>query len=211
MNLVQRISVFNRDRKWRTFLNTIRPGADTTVLDVGFVDRETSPFANYIERHYPWPENLTALGLDEPKDFCRRYPRVTAVRYDGAAFPFAAGSFDAVWSNAVLEHVGGFERQVAFVRELRRVGQRVFFSTPNRGFPLELHTRLPFVHWLPKSVCDRILRRLGRGHAAGDYMHLLGISGLRRVLAAAGVRKPRIIRNRLAGWTLDFAVWFDAD
>ena len=206
MNLVQRISVFNRDRKWRTFLNTIRPGADTTVLDVGFVDRETSPFANYIERHYPWPENLTALGLDEPDNFLRLYPKVKAVRYDGRIFPFATRSFDVVWSNAVIEHVGGFDRQLLFLKEMLRVGKRIFFSTPNRGFPVELHTRMPFIHWLPKPTCDRILHGIGKGSAAGDYMHLLTQSDLRRLLSRAGATDSTIIPNRLLGWTMDFVV-----
>jgi SAM-dependent methyltransferase len=211
MSLAQRISVYNRSRKWRLFLNTIRPSADLRVLDVGFSEREYSPVDNYIERQYPWPDRLTALGVDEPVEFRKRYPAVTAVRYNGRRFPFEDMSFDVVWSNAVIEHVGDFERQVLFVKEMARVGRRVFFSTPNRGFPVELHTRVPLVHWLPKPTCDRILRRLGKGFAAGDYMHLLTKGALRRVLHAAGVRRYQLISNRLAGWSLDYVVSFNPE
>lgn len=116
-----------------------------------------------------------------------------------------------VWSNAVIEHVGDFDRQVLFVREMARVGHRVFFSTPNRGFPIELHTRLPLIHWLPKPVCDRILHRLGKGFATGDYMHLLTRGALRRVLHAAGVTRYRVFANRLAGLSLDFVAFCGAD
>ena len=63
-------------------------------------------------------------------------------------------------------------------------------------------------HWLPKPACDRVLRRLGKGFAGGDYMHLLTKGALRRLLRAAGVRHYRIFANRLAGWPLDFAVFF---
>jgi SAM-dependent methyltransferase len=206
MNLVQRISLFNRNRKWRTFLDEIQPTPQTTVLDVGFANREVSPTANYIERHYPWPENLTALGLDEPTEFRRRYPKVKAVRYDGVDFPFADQTFDVVWSNAVIEHVGGFDRQVHFLKEMLRVGRRVFFSTPNRGFPMELHTRMPFVHWLPKPACDRILQRIGKGFATGDYMHLLYKSDLRRILAQAGASHARFHANRILGLAMDYVV-----
>jgi len=39
-------------------------------------------------------------------------------------------------------------------------------------------------------------------------MHLLTKGALRRLLRAAGVRHYRIFANRLAGWPLDFAVFF---
>ena len=63
--------------------------------------------------------------------------------------PFADGEFDIVFSNAVIEHVGGREQQRRFVEESLRVARRAFVTTPNRWFPVEVHTRLPLVHWLP--------------------------------------------------------------
>ncbi len=72
------------------------------------------------------------------------------MRADGRDLPFGDAEFDVGFSNAVVEHVaGGREGQRQFVHELCRVAQRVFVTTPNRRFPLEVHTLLPFVHWLP--------------------------------------------------------------
>ena len=72
------------------------------------------------------------------------------MRADGRELPFADGEFDLGFSNAVVEHVaGGRDGQRRFVHELCRVSRRVFVTTPNRLFPLEVHTLLPFVHWLP--------------------------------------------------------------
>ena len=207
MSMLQRVSAFNRKRKWKQFMEHVAPREEMHVLDVGFNEAEWSESDNYIERHYPWPEKLTALGMHRPVDFLRRYPKVRAVQYDGRVFPFQDRSFDVVWANAVLEHVGDFDRQVAFVKEMKRVGEILFFSTPNRGFPLELHTYLPFVHWLPKPAHDRWLRRLGRGDFAGEYMHLLTRRELQRVLSAAGIAAYRLFQNRVCGWTMDFAVW----
>lgn len=183
-----------------------RPQPGSKVLDVGFGERSDYVVGNFIESHYPWLENLTALGLEEAVEFSRRYPQVRAVRYDGGIFPFSDKEFDVVWSSAVIEHVGGFDRQVQFVQEMCRVGRHVFFTTPNRWFPVELHTHLPFVHWLPKETGDRFLRRWGRAFATGDYMHLLGKSDLGRILRAAKVDQFEILSNRLLGWTLDFSV-----
>jgi hypothetical protein len=57
------------------------------------------------------------------------------------------------------------------------VGRRVFLTTPNRWFPIEVHTRLPFVHWLPEAVAHRSydLARM----AWAKENHLLGPADLR--------------------------------
>ena len=55
----------------------------------------------------------------------------------------------------MIEHVGGEDEQRRFVAEALRVGRRAFITTPNRWFPVEVHTRLPLVHWLPDNVSHR--------------------------------------------------------
>jgi hypothetical protein len=82
----------------------------------------------------------------------------------------------------VVEHVGDVERQRQFVSEALRVGRRVFVTTPNRWFPIEVHTRLPLVHWLPKEQADRAYELTGKGWARDN--HLLGPSGLRALFPA---------------------------
>jgi hypothetical protein len=110
----------------------------------------------------------------------------------------------------VIEHVGtaatSREAQVLFIRELIRVSRCVYFTTPNRWFPVEVHTRTPFLHWLPKSHFDRYLRRRGKEWAAGDYMTLLSQSDLRARLLEAGAPSYRLIKNRSGPFTLDYVV-----
>jgi hypothetical protein len=80
------------------------------------------------------------------------------VRADGRDLPFSDGEFDLGFSNAVVEHIdGGRSGQQRFVHELCRVSTSVFVTTPNRWFPLEVHTLLPFVHWLPAGARQRVI------------------------------------------------------
>ena len=158
--VASRVSMRSRERKLRLFLDLMAPGADTTVLDVGVTD---APFGagssdNFFEALYPWPERITAIGHTELDRFAAAFPAVTVVRADGRSLPFADGQFDLGFSNAVVEHVaGGRDGQRAFVHELCRVAGRVFVTTPNRWFPLEVHTLLPFVHWLPAGPRSHML------------------------------------------------------
>jgi SAM-dependent methyltransferase len=208
MSFAEKVSAFNRSRKWNIFLSEFPPNSSTRLLDVGFNAIEYSSVDNYVEKHYPFPEQVTALGVDSPEAFSKRYPRVRAVRYDGNTFPFGDKDFDVCWSNAVIEHVGDEAKQLLFLQEIRRVAKRGFITTPNKMFPIEVHTRTPFLHWLPKSVFDKFLRMTGRKWAAGNYMHLLTSGKLERLLSRAGIEDYKIIRNRLFGFTLDFVVVF---
>ena len=185
MTLVDAVSLRSRRRKLRLFLDELRPTPATTVLDVGvdevgFGDRggeQGCGTHNFFEELYPWPERITAVGLHDGAAFRRRYPAVRYVQADACELPFPDGSFDLYFANAVIEHIGGRERQRRFVEEAVRVAGRVFVTTPNRWFPLELHTRLPLVHWLPQGAAARLYRLAGKEWAASN--RLLGARELR--------------------------------
>ena len=162
--VASRVSMRSRERKLQRFLELLEPGAETTVVDVGVTN---APFGagatdNFFEALYPWPGQITAVGHTELDRFAAAFPAVRAVRADGRELPFADGEFDLGFSNAVVEHVaGGRDGQRQFVHELCRVAGRVFVTTPNRFFPLEVHTLLPFAHWLPPAARVRVVRARG--------------------------------------------------
>ena len=179
MRIVDWISLRSRRRKLRLFLDELSPTGESSVLDVGadelaFGEGDGCATLNFFEEHYPWPERITALGLQDGTGFRARYPAIRYVQGDACALPFADAEFDIVFSNAVIEHVGGRERQRQLVSEAIRVGRRVFITTPNRRFPIEVHTRLPLVHWLPDRLAHEVYRAAGKSFAT--ELHLLSRS-----------------------------------
>ena len=166
--LAARASLWNRRRKLALFMERIRPGPQTRVVDVGVGDTGfgTEPGVasshNFFEALYPWPERITAVSDVPLPNFAQEFPTITTVTASGTDLPFEDDAFDVAFSNAVVEHVGGRDEQRRFVAELCRVAPRVFLSTPNRWFPLETHTLVPFVHWLPRPVAGRIFGALGK-------------------------------------------------
>jgi hypothetical protein len=160
------VSARSRRRKLDLFLDTLRPTAETTVIDVGVSDggygADTLGTANFFEALYPWPERITAVSTQHLTVFQQAFPKVTAVRADGRALPFPDDAFDIGFSNAVVEHLPDLESQRAFVSELCRVSRRVFLTTPNRLFPVDTHTLVPVAHWLSDERRDAVYKRMGR-------------------------------------------------
>jgi SAM-dependent methyltransferase len=184
MGLADSISLRSRRRKFGLFMETVAPTAATTVLDLGaddssFGQQGGCATLNFFEELYPWPEQITALGVTDGERFRTCYPRVHYVQGDALALPFEDEAFDVVFSNAVVEHVGGAVEQRQFVAEALRVGRRAFITTPNRAFPVEVHTRLPLVHWLPDVVSHRVYELARKPWAKEN--HLLGPAALRRL------------------------------
>ena len=63
----------------------------------------------------------------------------------------------------------------------------MLITTPNRWFPVEVHTRLPLVHWLPDAASHPVYRAVGKGFATEN--HLLS----RRNLASLFPGRVRIV------------------
>ena len=100
--------------------------------------------------------------LNMPRADESRQSIATGLEYvhgDGCNLPFADRSFDIVFSNSVIEHVGGPESQMRFAQEIRRAGRGYWVQTPNRYFPVETHLLTPLVHLLPRAWRAFVVRR----------------------------------------------------
>lgn len=185
----------------------MKPSKDSIILDVGIADKEYSPFDNYFEKRYPYPHRITALSIHPLKEFSKQYPEIKTVTYNGGEFPFENKHFSLVVSNAVIEHVGSFQKQLLFIYEMKRVGYQFFFTTPAKEFPIEMHTNYPFIHWLSDKKFDSIVTWLGKGWASGDYINLLRKRDIENLLKAVRVREFKIITDRIGPFPLHYTVW----
>jgi hypothetical protein len=206
-SLPVKIAAYQRRRMFARFLDDTgladpRAWAADEVLDVGVTSDRTYQASNYLEAWYPHKQRVTAVGIDDASFLPTEYPGMRFVVADGLRLPFADASFEVVHSAAVIEHVGSFARQAAFVRECCRVARRaVFITTPNRWFPVEFHTVLPLVHWLPKPAFRTLMRATGRGFFAEEKnLNLMSAKDLARAAGTADRFDYRVSSVSLAGW-----------
>lgn len=200
----------SRLNKFNQFMECCCPTDSDKVLDVGVQNAEFRRMDNIFVKKYPYKSNLTGLSVEELGDFSKRYPEVKSIVYDGKIFPFNNSTFDLLWSNAVVEHLADYERQEFFISEMIRVTKRkALFTTPNRAFPIELHTRFPFIHWLPKRMANWLYIKCGKEWATKDYINLLYERDIVQLLEKLKNKYSfnyKIMRNRLFGFTCTFSV-----
>lgn len=128
-----------------------RPLHGLRVLDIGTGSGEIAALLG---------EHADVVSVD-PHDARRvragyRYLRA------GTALPFADGSFDAVVSNHVIEHLPDAALHLAEIARVLIPGGVCYLATPNRAWPLEVHHRVWWLHWLPRRVFEAALQRRGR-------------------------------------------------
>jgi SAM-dependent methyltransferase len=179
---IRQISLRVRQRIFEEFMRFVQPTASMRVLDLGCTSDEAIE-SNFFEALYPFKDRIVAAGIENGSYLEQRYPGLRFVRLEPRApLPFTDGEFDAVFSNAVIEHAGPSDGQAFFLKEATRVAKRFFITTPNRWFPVDPHTVLPLLHWLPKPLHWKTLRLLGHEHYTSvDTLNLLSRRELRRL------------------------------
>lgn len=184
--LASRLSFRVRRQMYERFAETTKPAPSTRVLDVGVTPDVSHPELNYFEQLYPYTAQVTATSVEDASNLEDCFPGLTFVQTSGVTLPFADGQFDVAFSSAVIEHVGDEEHQRIFLAELMRVADLVYVLTPNRWFPIDLHTMLPIIHWLPRPIHQFLLRTLGLDFwAATDNLNLLSRRRLRSLFPAS--------------------------
>jgi hypothetical protein len=134
-----------RARRWELLLSRFPGFADMSVLDVGGDARHWASA----------PLRPRRLVLLNPAEYALDdADGIESVHGDACDPPpsLADEGFDLVYSNSVIEHVGGPWRRRAFAESVHRLGDRHWVQTPYRYFPLEPHWVFPGLQFMPLAV-----------------------------------------------------------
>ena len=105
------------------------------------------------------------------------------VRSAGEGLCFKTGSFDAVISNDVLEHVVDPESVVRESARVLRRGGLLAFNMPNYRWIYEGHYNTPWIPAMSKPLARRYVSLLGRDPAYVDTLNFLSPGIIKRMLA----------------------------
>lgn len=200
---IDQLAYKKRKLMYQIFMEALSPVKTDTILDAGVTADCEALSSNFLEQLYPFKENILALSNQDAHFLEQKYPGLQFKNGDVRALPFASQSLDYVFSSAVIEHVGLEHQQLAMIEECYRVARKgVFITTPNRWHPIEAHTILPLIHWLPKSWHRRLLKQLGfEFYADPDNLNLLDQKLLVHFCKKLNIRNYKIIKMKTFGFT----------
>lgn len=123
----------------------------------GVITSALQPYFNQIVGMDYDPTGLNAI----PEE---RKALSVFIRGDAMRLPFPDDSFDVIVCAQVYEHVLDDKVLFSEISRIIRTDGIIFFSGPNKLFPIEPHYKLPFIHWLPLSWADYYLRIFKKGN-----------------------------------------------
>lgn len=188
-----------RNKMYLKFEQAVCPKKTDEVLDLGVTPDIELEDSNFFEKRYPYKNRLTIASIEDCTFLVEKYGLKEFVQNKPKApLPFRDGQFGILFCSAVLEHVGTRKDQKFFLEECMRISKKVFITTPNRYFPIEMHTFLPFLHWLPWNVFQKIVRWI-KGDFWADINNLNLVSG-RDIQEMFGKDAFLISYVRTLGW-----------
>lgn len=179
---VRSLSGRARTRRWAYLTERFPSFAEMRVLDLGGTP-ESWRFAPIR------PNAVTTVNLLPLESWTSD---IVAVQADACNLPksITEDRFDLVFSNSLLEHVGGHVQRQRLADHIHGLADRHWIQTPYRYFPIEPHWLFPGIQWLPYEARTQISLHWNLGHvrtysrdeaqAQVDEIDLIGISQMRR-------------------------------
>ena len=175
-----RFSANARGRRIEIFRSHFHIDRQTKLLDYG--SEHGANIANYLDGLDFDPKNIFIADIDREAVEAggRTYGFNPVPIEEAGTLPFDDSFFDIVFCSSVIEHTTvdksavwkvkkssefkerSWQRQREVAAEISRLGRQYFVQTPSRSFPIESHTWLPLVAYLPREQFVPLLRLSNR-------------------------------------------------
>jgi hypothetical protein len=148
----------SRARRWQQLRAAFPEINSMSVIDLGgtaeaWLRAPVRPRALFLVNLEPEPDGLPPWIHADQADACN-LPRNVLGR-----------GYDLVFSNSVIEHVGGHAQRLRFAAAVHKLAPRHWVQTPYRYFPVEPHWLFPGFQFLPLAVRAEVSRHWPLAHS----------------------------------------------
>ncbi|MHA6758526.1 class I SAM-dependent methyltransferase [Streptacidiphilus sp. PAMC 29251] len=187
-----------RAQRWEVFADTFPGIGEMSVIDLGgtvetWLRAPVRPARVHVV-------NLLEDPPAEVPDWIRaEFSDATAL-----SERILATEYDLVYSNSVLEHVGGHTQRLRFAEAVHRLAPRHWVQTPYRYFPIEPHWLFPGFQFLPLAARAELARYWPLAHSRAGSTE----EGLRSAMCTELISRSemqhyfphsRVINEHMAG------------
>jgi hypothetical protein len=160
-----------RARRWEWFQAEFPDIGSMSVIDLGgtaeaWLRAPVRPASVHVVNLEPEPAEPVASWIRaDQADACNLPDRI------------GRGSYDLVFSNSVIEHVGGHVQRMRFAESVHKLASVHWVQTPYRYFPVEPHWLFPGLQFMPLALRARLSYHWPLVHTkAGSFSEALQAS-----------------------------------
>ena len=152
-----------------------------SVLDVGSSSDKESIFSNIILKNLNFTSNIKSITNRKIQSKLFKNILIKSITKKFSKKIIKNFMSDLVLSSATIEHVGSHNNQKTMVENIGLLTNKIFIiTTPYRFFPLEIHTKIPLLHFLPKKIFRKILNLFNYNFFSKEKnLNLLSINELK--------------------------------
>lgn len=139
-----------RGRRWAWFRAEFPEIESMSIIDLGgtaeaWLRAPVRPSSVHVVNLEPEPAETVASWIRaDQADACNLPDRI------------GTGTYDLVFSNSVIEHVGGHFQRMRFAESVHKLAAHHWVQTPYRYFPIEPHWLFPGLQFLPLAMRARL-------------------------------------------------------
>jgi SAM-dependent methyltransferase len=143
-------------------LQQIADGRQLQVLDMGCGQGQAiSLLSGYGHTLYGFdlPDKSETLAANLGPTFGDAYADRIRFMEDERRIPFSTAQFDLIYANQVFEHVRFLDQMLAECARVLKPDGSLITLFPPATYPIEGHSLVPFVHWIPAGRFRRAYLR----------------------------------------------------
>ena len=181
-------------------------------LDVGTTSDEHYKSSNHFLRKIPQNITICSLSNQEIGENNRHTGFHISKFFIGsiASELRISEKHELVICSATLEHVGSLECQKLAIKNLVELTSKYLLITvPNRWHPIEFHSRVPLIHWLPDPLWRYFFSLIPslRNLALEKNLNFISPKTVKMVLLEDNnIKSVKVFKITLLGFTSNFAI-----
>jgi hypothetical protein len=201
--------VLNKRKEMAAIINyELKDNNIIDALDIGSTENDDLESSNFLIKNLNNIQSYKSISDQEIKDKFFSSSLRKSITEDLSSEEIDNFKSDLVISNATIEHVGSLANQSKMITNIIKLSKKFFIlTTPNRYHPIDFHTKLPLIHWLPKNLHRKLLNKINLNFfAKEENLNLMSENDLRKILKTQNIKDYKFFYIRLLGFKSNFIV-----
>ncbi len=207
-NFIDKIIVSKRQEMCDVINQELNNENFIDALDIGSTNDVENESSNYLIKNLKNVSNYKCISDQKIDDIFFSKTLNKSITEEFSKDQVQSMKSDIVISNATIEHVGSIDKQKKMIENILLLTKKYFIiTTPNRYHPIDFHTKLPLIHWLPKNIHRKILKMFKLNFfSEEENLNLLSKNELKNLLIQAGANNFTIFDISLLGFKSNYIV-----